>query len=123
MPETDYVKKEQVEARLLIASEFYYLGYPEGSFEIMKKGIQLSKEIGHKRALAGFYDNFSLYYSFKGDPLKEIFSFLGISSWHELTSPLKKINPDRLSDIIENYDEVVEIIKKSPYAFCLNNDF
>jgi len=69
IPETDDVKKEQVEVRGLIVLPLFSLGYPEGSIEILEEGIKLSKEIGDKRSLAGFYRGISLYYTFKGDNL------------------------------------------------------
>jgi len=72
MPETDDVKKEQVEVRriLTVAGPMYLLGYPEGSIEIMQEGVKLSKEIGDKRMLVKFYGAISMYYTFKGDYLQ-----------------------------------------------------
>ena len=39
-----------------------------------------------------------------------------------LSSDLKKVNPDRLSESIANYDEIADLVGKSPYAFCLSDD-
>jgi len=67
MPRTDAVKKEQVEVRMLIARPLRFLAFPEGSIEIMKKGVELAKKIGDKKSLAVFYSYIGMYYSFQGN--------------------------------------------------------
>lgn len=49
---------------------------------------------------------------------RSILSFLGVREV-ALSSDLKKVNPDRLQDIVENYEEVVEAVTNSRYAGCL----
>ena len=36
-----------------------------------------------------------------------------------LKSDLKKVNPDVLRDLVTNYDEIADVLRKSPYSFCL----
>ena len=45
----------------------------------------------------------------------EILSFLDVRPT-ALTTDLKKVNPDRLQDIVENYRELVEVVENSRYA-------
>lgn len=47
--------------------------------------------------------------------ISKVFEFLGVSSCDGLDVPLKKINPDSLSEIIENYDDVVNKMKGTPF--------
>lgn len=37
-----------------------------------------------------------------------------------LDSDLKKVNPDRLRTLVANYDEIAEVVRRSPYSFCLD---
>ena len=39
-----------------------------------------------------------------------------------LISDLKKVNPDRLADLIVNYDEIAELVSRSSHAACLDED-
>jgi len=50
-----------------------------------------------------------------------VLDFLGVLR-QPLSSDLKKVNPDRLSDLIANYDDIADLVSKSPYAFCLSDD-
>jgi Sulfotransferase family len=36
-----------------------------------------------------------------------------------LHSDLKKVNPDSLRALVANYDQVAQVLRQSPYAFCL----
>lgn len=64
------------------------------------------------------------YESFLRNNPKEIgriLAFLNLDL-EELKSPLVKINPDTLKDIVENYEEIREHLEKSPYKWCLKSD-
>jgi LPS sulfotransferase NodH len=39
-----------------------------------------------------------------------------------LDSDLKKVNPDRLRNLLANYDEIADVVRRSPYSFCLDTD-
>jgi hypothetical protein len=39
-----------------------------------------------------------------------------------LNSDLKKVNPDVLRNLIANYDEIADVVRRSPYSFCLGPD-
>jgi hypothetical protein len=60
-----------------------------------------------------FSDNF--------EEAERIFAFLGIER-AKVESPkfLKKLNPDSLEDLIENYDEIAMILKEMPYQEFLD---
>ena len=40
----------------------------------------------------------------------------------DLNSDLKKVNPDVLRDLVTNFDEIADVLRQSPYAFCLDPD-
>lgn len=52
--------------------------------------------------------------------LRRICDFLNVEPIVDVSSHLKKINPDRLSDIISNYDEVSTVLKDTPFHSCLD---
>lgn len=63
------------------------------------------------------------YESFVKDMAKEanrIFSFLAVKNVENLPVPLKKINPDSVSDLIENYDEVKEALLGTEFESMLD---
>ena len=45
--------------------------------------------------------------------------FLNVADDRVLTSKIVKINPDRLQDIIENYDDLYKVITGSKFEYCL----
>jgi tetratricopeptide (TPR) repeat protein len=47
-----------------------FLGYPEGSLEILQQGEGLSRELGDRKSLAAFLSSMVLYFTMHGDPLK-----------------------------------------------------
>ena len=47
-----------------------------------------------------------------------VLSFLRVPN-QTLTSDLRKVNPDSLQYLIANYDEIADVVRCSPYAFCL----
>lgn len=52
---------------------------------------------------------------------KRIFAFLGIESAKmEFPNFLKKLNPDSLEDLIENYDEIAMLLKGTPHQKFLD---
>lgn len=50
----------------------------------------------------------------------EMLGFLGVEQRDDLGSHLRKGNPDQLSDIILNYDEVCAHLKDTRFAWCLD---
>jgi hypothetical protein len=44
--------------------------------------------------------------------------FLGVSR-QLLGSDLRKVNPNDLQDVVSNYDQIAEIVRKSRYSYCL----
>jgi LPS sulfotransferase NodH len=64
-----------------------------------------------------------IYEDFTKDPAcsaESIFDFLGVSRIRGLEMPLKKINPDKLEDVIENYAEVKLRLSDQPYSKFLD---
>jgi hypothetical protein len=64
-PDTDENKKEKIKLILLINNPSVLLGYPEGSFEILKTGEELCRELQDHKSLASFYGYISTYYTLK----------------------------------------------------------
>ncbi|MBL0732410.1 MAG: hypothetical protein JJW03_06135 [Desulfosarcina sp.] len=54
------------------------------------------------------------------EPYKKMLSFLGVKQWATPQSKLKKLNPDSLRGIIENYDEVASVFKGTLYEKFLD---
>lgn len=50
---------------------------------------------------------------------EKLLSFLGVPNSSSLTSPLKKINPEALEDVLHNFQDVERILINSPYSWCL----
>jgi tetratricopeptide (TPR) repeat protein len=69
LTETEEIKTEKIEVRILMATPMRFLGYPEGSLEILQEGTRLAKERGDKKRLAGLYSLIGVYHSLKGNPL------------------------------------------------------
>lgn len=44
-----------------------------------------------------------------------VFEFLGVAAWAPAEEPLRKINPDSLSELVENLDEVVDALQGTPF--------
>jgi LPS sulfotransferase NodH len=49
----------------------------------------------------------------------QMLDYIGVDSTIPLSSPLKKLNPDSLQEIVMNYDQLSSRLIKSPYAYCL----
>jgi predicted ATPase len=69
LPKTEENKRSLIKVYFLMVIPMRFLGYPEGSLQILQQGERLSKEVGDKRSLAHFYSQMGHYYSYKGDPL------------------------------------------------------
>jgi tetratricopeptide (TPR) repeat protein len=69
IPETPENKKEQIEARLLIARIMFPLGFPENSLVILQEGKRLSKTAEDQKSLAHFLSLIGQYYASKGGDL------------------------------------------------------
>lgn len=51
---------------------------------------------------------------------KELLSFLMVNDKMDLTSNLRKINPNNLEDVISNYNQVRTYLTGTPYEWCLS---
>jgi LPS sulfotransferase NodH len=82
------------------------------------KKIEKAKARWRKRlsAFAFLEVSYESFVSDKKDETHRVLSFLGVDGSYELTSPLKRINPDRLDQVIENYDEVRDILRNTAFA-------
>ncbi len=67
MPDTDENKKEQVAVCLSIIQPWLFLGFPQNSREILRRGEKLAEEIGDKKSGSIFITHLALFYSIKGD--------------------------------------------------------
>ena len=59
-----------------------------------------------------------VYEDFVSDPetwSRRMLEFLGVGEIRTLCSPHKKVNPDSLEQMIENYEEVCTLLEKTPY--------
>lgn len=64
--------------------------------------------------------SYESYLKNKASEERRMLSFLEVNQQADLTSSLVKINPDKIEDIIENYDEVFKCLYNSPYEWCLH---
>ncbi len=99
LPATAENKKEKLKIISLILPPLAFLGFPEGSLDMLQQGEQISKELGDERRLAKLYNAMGLYYSHKGDPQ------LGM-----------KYSEDAFKAVRKNWD--IELM--SPLAFGLS---
>ena len=63
------------------------------------------------------------YEDFVADRAKEsvkILRFLDVDAGRELTTDLLKINPESLSDLVENYEEICAVLKGTPHEKYLD---
>src|SRR4030042_2150893 len=59
LPDTEENKNKMIEIGKLMHGPMIWLGYPEGSLEILQNGERLSKEIEDKKSLSTFYNRIS----------------------------------------------------------------
>ncbi len=78
--------------------------------------VRWEKRLAKFNTLAVKYETFT---AARKDQEKRVLNFLGVDSSIALSSELKKIVPPGLDNIIENYDEVHRVLKKSEFAWCL----
>ena len=57
----------------------------------------------------------------KENESRKLLSFLEIEEFCELSTPIVKINPDRLEDILVNYNELENLLSNTEYEWCLNS--
>lgn len=62
--------------------------------------------------LTVYYEDFV---NSKQEQLREISKFLGIKHYEGMKSSLIKLNPDKLSDLIDNFDQVANALKETQY--------
>ncbi|HME45218.1 MAG TPA: adenylate/guanylate cyclase domain-containing protein [Syntrophorhabdales bacterium] len=68
-PESEELRKEQVDIRLLMVSPMISLGFPEDSLDILNQGEKLCRELGEAKCLTTLLSMIGLYHSVKGNPL------------------------------------------------------
>jgi LPS sulfotransferase NodH len=54
--------------------------------------------------------------------LRDALDFLGVEYVASMSSNLKKINPENLSDVVENFDEVTRLLTGTRYEKYLSSD-
>jgi len=59
--------------------------------------------------------SYERFLTHKSEMTSKVLDFLQVDDVCGLASSLKKINPDRLEDIISNYDEIKEILSNTPF--------
>jgi len=72
LPDSEENKNQMIEIGKLMYAPMTWLGFPEGSLEILQNGERLSKEIEDKKCLSAFYFYISTYFLYKGNPLDGI---------------------------------------------------
>jgi predicted ATPase len=72
MPDSEEIKKKQIEVRLLIAAPSLALIYPEDSLSILQEGERQAEELGDRSSLAKFYSHIGFCHSLKGDHIQAI---------------------------------------------------
>ncbi len=58
----------------------------------------------------------------KADESQRLLRFLGVNENIELLSKNVKLNPDSVENLVENYNEVVEILSGTEHEWCLYGD-
>jgi len=51
--------------------------------------------------------------------MRKILKFLQVKDNISLSSRLRKINPEKIENILKNYEEVEKVLKGSPFEWCL----
>ena len=64
--------------------------------------------------------NYESFVDNRDEELERITGFLGVNQKEKLNSQLKKINKGKLSDMIENYEEVKVCLKGTEFEWCLS---
>ena len=64
--------------------------------------------------------SYESFVSNKEQESRRLLEFLGIAEYQELVSSNVKIASDNLSDVIENYTQVVECLASTEFAYCLD---
>lgn len=91
----------------------------EKLLEIKNEVIENRKEFGQLKYVELFYEDFILE---KDLETKNILEFLGLKN-QDLKGeefPLKKINSDKIEDVLENYNEIEAVVKESEFRAFLN---
>ncbi|MFK5951081.1 MAG: sulfotransferase [Methylococcales bacterium] len=86
--------------------------------KIKAENIWWEKSFGNKDYLAISYESFVAN---KEKESKKILDFLDVVNNQDLVSSNVKITSDILSDVIENYADVVTCLKTSDFSYCLDS--
>jgi hypothetical protein len=120
-----YVSRETAKARKVFHSQDALSAYqvtlnPE---KMMRSLHVIEKD--NQAILATFQPLEHMFFTYedfvmnRGNLHTNILEYIGVNSNVQLTSPLKKLNPDRLQEIVTNYDQVSRRLLDSPFAYCL----
>jgi class 3 adenylate cyclase/tetratricopeptide (TPR) repeat protein len=72
LPKTENHKKALIEVIFLMRTPMALLGYPEGSFDFLRRAEELAQEVGDARLVGRVYSSLAIYYNHKGEPLKAL---------------------------------------------------
>ena len=72
MPETDINKREGVQARVSLSMPAMFLSYPEDTLDVIKAGVQVSREVGDDSSLAKLNGTLAHAYAIKGESILAI---------------------------------------------------
>lgn len=85
---------------------------------IAKEAVEWRSRLRHFDFLELVYETYvrdQIYWN------KKVLEFVRVPC-QVLTSDLKKVNPDVLSNLVANYDEIADVVRRSPYSYCLEPD-
>lgn len=69
LPKNESNRKDQIKTILSMFYPMRMLAFPEGSLQILEKGVQLSKELRDTKSLTTIYSLIGKMHTFKGNPL------------------------------------------------------
>ena len=125
LPETTENKKDKMEILSLMRLPLVFLGYPEGTLDLLQEGERLAKELVDERSLARFYNAMGMYYSFKGDSQlgmkysEDAFKAARKNRDIELMAPLafglslSYMSAGRFSKIVDMAPDVIDLIENA----------
>ena len=120
-PQTDEMKRDQIELRLDLASPMISLGFPEDSLDVLKEGERLSKEVGDTKSFITFHSITGLCHSVKGDPLAGVTYGEDCLKVAEETRDVDLIAPIAF-DLCSNYGargDFIKVARLAPRALSM----
>jgi hypothetical protein len=90
---------------------------------LLKKLSELENENNKWEKLFTHSPYYKAYYEAfvtdKDNESRKLLSFLDITEFGQLSTPIVKINPDKLKDILDNYTELKNLLSNTKYEWCL----